>query len=829
MQPAESVAGRAATLREQIARHDRLYYELDQPEIKDAEYDLLFRELQALEYEHPELRTPDSPTQRVGGKPLDGFMPVRHVVPMKSIHTETDTTENGALVFDETVRKRLGLSQLAPPIEYIAELKFDGLAINLRYENGLLVQAATRGDGETGEDVTQNVRTIRDVPLQLHPKPKPIANQPSLFDVPSAPDVLEVRGEVYMRRDQFDAFNARAIEAGEKVLINPRNAAAGSIRQLDPTVAGKRPLSFFAYGIGEVRGWDLPATHSELLDALAAFGLPISEDRKICIGPKDLVDFHSLIATRRALLAFDIDGVVYKVNSRALQTELGWNEREPRWAVAHKYPAEEALTTVQDIEVQVGRTGKLTPVARLAPVFVGGVTVTNATLHNFFELRRKKVRKNDTVIVRRAGDVIPEIVSVLTDRRSFDTRPYFIKKTCPVCGSAVVRQKGEVDYRCTGGLYCPAQRKQAILHFASRSAMNIDGLGEQVIDQLVEKGLVSTIADLYLLSAEQLVGLDRLGEKSAKTLVSEVKKSLSPPLDRFIFALGIPGVGEITARSLANFFRSVEILRNVSEQCYLLVQDVGVDTARSIRGFFNQSHNNEVIHELFSPKIGLRPIPSRQSIPLLSLDLVIDASRLINPVGGGFLPDGLGVSRLSEIAKEYSDPYDFINQSNEVIFKKTNVSLESIFIAKKRLESNQGQRLLRDLKEVGVLFMRKKSEKLLRILRSKSNFSEEEIASLGESEGWDWVYANSPVKSSAAERDLQEVCFTGMSASQKDDLAKVAETNDLKVVTSVTKNLSYLVVGDNPGPAKLQKAEKQGAKVLSIEQFQRLIQTGELP
>ncbi|OYW31868.1 MAG: DNA ligase (NAD(+)) LigA, partial [Methyloversatilis sp. 12-65-5] len=445
MSSAESATERAAALRAQIARHDRLYYELDAPEIPDAEYDRLFRELQALEAEHPALRTPDSPTQRVGGKPLPAFAPVRHVVPMLSIRTETDTESTGALNFDARVRRELKLDDTQPPVEYAAELKFDGLATNLRYERGVLVLAATRGDGETGEDVTQNVRTIHEVPLTLVPQ---LPSQgPSLFDAPGLPEVLEVRGEVYMRRDRFDAFNLRADAAGEKTLVNPRNAAAGSIRQLDPAIAARRPLSFFAYGLGEVQGWNVPATHAGVLDALAAFGLPVCAHRAVCSGADALAAFHARIADARPGLPFDIDGVVYKVNSLALQQKLGFVTREPRWAVAHKYPAQEALTTVQDIEVQVGRTGKLTPVARLAPVFVGGVTVTNATLHNESEIRRKDVHVGDTVVVRRAGDVIPEVVSVLSDRRPPHARAFSMPMNCPVCGSDVVREEGEIDHR----------------------------------------------------------------------------------------------------------------------------------------------------------------------------------------------------------------------------------------------------------------------------------------------------------------------------------------------------------------------------------------------
>ena len=591
-----AVLARAGELRAQIARHDRLYYELDEPEIPDAEYDRLFRELQALEAEYPALRTADSPTQRVGGKPLDSFAPVRHVVPMLSIRTETDTEASGALNFDARVRRELGLTEDAPPVEYAAELKFDGLAINLRYENGVLVLAATRGDGETGEDVTQNVRTIRDVPLAL--TPLPTKGQPSLFDASGLPEVLEVRGEVYMRRDDFDAFNARAIEAGEKTLVNPRNGAAGSIRQLDPAIAAKRPLSFYAYGLGEVRGWTLPDTHAGVLDALAAFGLPVSEHRAVCSGGEALAAFHARIAEARPTLPFDIDGVVYKVNSLALQQRMGFVTREPRWAVAHKYPAQEALTTVQDIEVQVGRTGKLTPVARLAPVFVGGVTVTNATLHNESEIRRKDVHVGDTVIVRRAGDVIPEVVSVLSDRRPADARAFSMPSHCPVCGSDVVREEGEVDHRCTGGLYCSAQRKQALLHFAQRRAMDIEGLGDKLVEQLVDGGLIRSLPDLYRLGVLKLAELDRMAVKSAENLVTALEQSKRTTLGRFLFGLGIRHVGEATAKDLARHLGSMDRIMDASVEELAQVPDVGPVVAASIHTFFAQPHNREVVEQL---------------------------------------------------------------------------------------------------------------------------------------------------------------------------------------------------------------------------------------
>ncbi|MBW8363661.1 MAG: NAD-dependent DNA ligase LigA [Rhizobium sp.] len=575
-------------MRREIERHNYAYYVLDQPTVPDAEYDRLFRELQALETEHPELVTPDSPTRRVGGKPLDAFPKVRHAVPMLSIRTETDTEASGAQAFDARVRKELGLDEHDPPVGYAAELKFDGLAINLRYEHGVLVQAATRGDGETGEDVTQNIRTVHAIPLRLR------------MELP--PAVLEVRGEAFMRRDDFERYNAKQREAGKDTLVNPRNGAAGSIRQLDPKLAAQRPLSFFAYGLGEVQGWTLPPTHSAMLDALEALGVPVCAERRVCLGADELVTFHDDIAARRDQLPFDIDGVVYKVNRFDLQRTLGFVTREPRWAVAHKYPAQEQLTTVLGIDVQVGRTGALTPVARLAPVFVGGVTVTNATLHNQDEIDRKDVRVGDTVIVRRAGDVIPEVVAAVVERRPQpEPSRYNILHSypvCPVCGSHVVRIEGEAAARCTGGLYCPAQRKQALLHFAGRRAMDIEGLGDKLVDQLVERGLVHSPADVYGLSLDTLAGLERMAEKSAANLVAAIGTSKATTLARFIFALGIRNVGEATAKDLAQYFGSLDKLIAATETDLMAVRDVGPIVAQSIVQFFAEPHNLEVVGRL---------------------------------------------------------------------------------------------------------------------------------------------------------------------------------------------------------------------------------------
>lgn len=586
MPATREAAERAEALRAEIERHNYAYYVLDAPTVPDAEYDRLFRELQALEAQYPELQTSDSPTLRVGGRPLPEFAPVRHAVPMLSIKTETDTGPEGARSFDARVRRVLGLEEGAPPVEYAAELKFDGLAVSLRYEEGVLVRAATRGDGETGEDVTQNVRTIRRIPLRLRG---------------AGPSVLEVRGEVFMSRPDFERYNARQRALGKPTLVNPRNGAAGSIRQLDPKMAAERPLSFYAYGVGETRGWQLPASHGGVLDALEAFGIPVCEHRVVARGAEELIGFHARILALRDTLPFDIDGVVYKVNALVLQERLGFVSREPRWAVAHKYPAQEEMTQVLGIEVQVGRTGAITPVARLAPVFVGGVTVTNATLHNEDEVRRKDVRIGDTAIVRRAGDVIPEVVAVVKEKRSGSEVPFVMPTTCPVCGSVIQRLPDEAVARCTGGLYCPAQRKQAVLHFASRRALDIEGLGEKLVDQLVERQMVETVADLYdplRINAEALSGLERMGGKSAQNVVEAVERSKDTTLARLIYALGIRNVGEATAKDLARHFGSIEALMGAGVEELQRVPDVGPVVAESIAGFFAESHNREVIARL---------------------------------------------------------------------------------------------------------------------------------------------------------------------------------------------------------------------------------------
>jgi DNA ligase (NAD+) len=574
-----SVSERIRTLRAEIERHNRQYYVLDAPLISDAEYDQLFRELQALEAEHPQLLSADSPTQRVGAAPLSEFATVAHATPMLSLNNAFAEAEVAA--FDRRVRE--GLAAIGE-VDYAAEPKFDGLAISLNYEQGVLVRGATRGDGATGEDVTANLRTVRSIPLHLQGS--------------GWPAVLEVRGEVLMWRSDFERMNARQREHAEKEFVNPRNAAAGSLRQLDPRITARRPLRFFAYGVGGIAATGLPATHSVLLDRLAEWGFPVAPERRRVTGLTGLIAYYVEIARRRESLPYAIDGVVYKVDDLAAQERLGFVSRAPRFAIAHKFPAEEAVTELLDISIQVGRTGALTPVARLVPVFVGGVTVTNATLHNEDEVLRKDLCIGDTVVVRRAGDVIPEVVRVLPERRPAVARRFVMPQTCPVCGSQVVRHPDEAVARCSGGLYCPAQRKQALLHFASRRALDIEGLGDKLVEQLVECGIVRTPADLYRLGLLALANLERMAEKSAGNLLASIEQSKQTTLARFIYALGIRNVGEATARDLARHFGSLDRLLAADEGQLLQVPDVGPIVAQCLRQFFDEPHNLEVIEQL---------------------------------------------------------------------------------------------------------------------------------------------------------------------------------------------------------------------------------------
>ncbi|MDI9855085.1 NAD-dependent DNA ligase LigA [Comamonas sp. 17RB] len=586
----KAVVAKVQALRTQLQQWAHEYYVQDAPTVPDGEYDRVFQQLQGLEGAYPQLITPDSPTQRVIGAVLDGLTPVRHVVPMLSIRTETDTEATGAEAFDARIRRELELGDSAPAVEYVCEPKFDGLAMSLRYEQGRLVHAVTRGDGEVGEEVTHNIRTIRQIPLTLP------------TGAGGVPPVLEVRGEVYMRRADLEKLNARQEAAGAKLFANPRNAAAGAVRQLDSNIAAQRPLSFFAYGMGDVtpvaEGGPQFGTHYALLQQLKAWGFPVAPQVQIAHGAAELVAFHARMGAERATLPYEIDGVVYKVNSLAQQRQLGFVTREPRWAVAHKYPAEEMPTVMEGIDVQVGRTGKLTPVARLAPVAVGGVVVTNATLHNLFETRKKGVRVGDTVIVRRAGDVIPEVVGRVPGTRAAYVPNFRMPAACPICGSAVVREKGEANHRCTGGLFCAAQRKEALLHFAARRAMDIEGLGDKLVDQLVDGNVVRTLPDLYKLGLTSLVALDRMAEKSAQNVLDALEKSKSTTLPRFLFGLGIRNVGEATAKDLARHFGLLDAIMDASVEQLLEVRDVGPIVADSIHTFFAQPHNREVVEQL---------------------------------------------------------------------------------------------------------------------------------------------------------------------------------------------------------------------------------------
>ncbi len=578
MKTAPSAAARVRELRQQIDHHNYRYHVLDDPEVSDAEYDRLMQELKALEAQYPDLITRDSPTQRVGATPVGELEEVVHSTPMLSL--DNAFAEEDLLGFDRRVRERLETEE---EIEYSAEPKLDGLAVSFRYEKGKLVLAATRGDGMRGENVTHNVRTIRAVPIELRAKP---------------PELLEVRGEVFMPIAGFKAMNERALAKGEKTFVNPRNAAAGSLRQLDPRLAAMRPFDVFFYSVGEIKGWKLPARHSEALEQLREWGLKISPLLRTVKGAAGCLQYYRDIGAKRATLPYEIDGVVYKVNRFVQQRELGFVARAPRWAIAHKFPAHEENTVVRGVEFQVGRTGALTPVARLEPVFVGGVTVSNATLHNMDEVRRKDVRIGDTVVIRRAGDVIPEVVKVIVDRRPADAKLVELPAQCPVCGSDVEREEGEAVARCTGGLFCAAQRKESLRHFAGRRAMDIDGLGSKIIDQLVEREIVESPADLYGLTVEQFAGLERMGERSAANLLAALERSKSTTLPRFLYALGIRDVGEATAAALAEHFGSLESLQDASAEQIQETPDVGPIVAAHVRHFFEQEHNREVIRAL---------------------------------------------------------------------------------------------------------------------------------------------------------------------------------------------------------------------------------------
>ncbi len=582
------------TLRQDLRRYEYEYHVLDNPTIPDAEYDRLFHQLKALEAAYPELITADSPTQRVGAKPLSGFAQIRHEIPMLSLDNAFSDEEFYAFV--KRIEDRL--IRLPDPLTFCCEPKLDGLAVSILYVNGVLTQAATRGDGTTGEDITANIRTIRNIPLQL------------LMDNP--PTRLEVRGEVFMPHAGFERLNQQALEKGEKTFANPRNAAAGSLRQLDPKITSKRPLVLNAYGIGIAEGVDLPNTHYERLQWLKSIGIPVNPEIRLCNGTDEVLDFYRDIQNKRSSLGYDIDGTVLKINDISLQEKLGFISKAPRWAIAYKFPAQEELTRLNDVEFQVGRTGAITPVAKLEPVFVAGVTVSNATLHNGDEIERLDIAIGDTVVIRRAGDVIPQIIGVLHDRRPADARPIIFPKTCPVCDSAIVRIEGEAVARCTGGLFCAAQRKEALKHFVSRKAMDIDGVGGKLIEQLVDRELVHTPADLFKLDLTTLTRLERMGTKSAENALASLEKAKKTTLARFIFALGIREVGEATALNLANHFKTLEALQNADLEALQQVPDVGEVVANRILAFWHEPHNVAVVNDLIAQGVHWETVETKE-------------------------------------------------------------------------------------------------------------------------------------------------------------------------------------------------------------------------
>lgn len=777
----EDATARAKVLRRELERHSHAYYELDAPLISDAAYDKLFQELQLIEATFPDLQTVDSPTLRVGGAPQAVLLPVRHVVPMLSIRTETDTGRSGAVSFDTQKRKELGLTDDDQLIEYCAELKFDGLAVNLRYENGLLVQAATRGDGEVGEDVTLNIRTIRKIPLHLKGE---------------VPKVLEVRGEVYMTRRDFERYNAKQRAAGKPTLVNPRNGAAGSIRQLDPAMTRERPLSFFAYGLGETQGWNLPKRQSEILDELSKFGLPVCERRAVVFGAVGLIEFHERIRDLRDSLPFDIDGVVYKVNSVALQSRLGFVTREPRWAVAHKYPAEEALTTVEGIDVQVGRSGAITPVARLEPIFVGGVTVTNATLHNEDIVKGLGIDIGDQVWVRRAGDVIPEIVSVA--KKAVPDSVFAMPSTCPVCQSPLVRQDGEAKYYCTGGLFCPAQQRRSIEHFVSRRALDIEGLGERLISALSDSGYLKRPSDVFRLTRNQLLSLDGVGEKLADKLLREISNRRVVSLNRFIYGLGIPGIGESTAKNLAGFFGDIGKLVNASEPTFLLVRDVGIDSSRTLFAFLSETNNRIEIDRLLDSECGVKfSVDPTYKPPCVSIAAILKALRPIKKSLAGrmeLVPDGLGLNREAKIGAAFPSPQALAASSPKDICENAGVPVDSAEIALSRLASTRGASLLRDLVSLGISFEETDS------IQTQS----------GPLAGMTFVITGS---------------FESMS---RIEAKSMIEASGGKVTGSVTGRTSYLVLGNEGGGTKLSDAERFRVPVIGLQALVKMIQPSPL-
>ena len=742
----DAACERAAWLRTEIARHNHRYYVLDDPEIPDAEYDRLFSELQALETRYPDLTTPDSPTQRVGAAPLSAFAQVRHRLPMISLANAMSDEELAD--FDRRVVAAL---PGAESVLYTAEPKLDGLAMSIRYEEGLLVQAATRGDGSTGEDVTANVRTVKSVPLRLVGE--------------AWPAVLEVRGEVYMSREGFERLNKDAAERGERVFANPRNAAAGSLRQLDPRVTATRPLRFCCYGWGEI-SIDAGESQYTMLQRLAGWGIPISKELRQVEGPDGCRAYFEDLERRRDALPYEIDGVVFKVDRIADQARLGATARHPKWAIARKFPAQEALTVVESVEFQVGRTGAVTPVARLRPVQVGGVTVANATLHNMDEVTRKDVWVGDTVVVRRAGDVIPEVVSVLVERRPPDAVPVEMPAHCPVCGSDVLRPPGEVVARCTGGLYCPAQRKQAIRHFASRRAMDIDGLGEKLVEQLVDSGLVREPADLYRLTAEQLAGLDRMGERSAANLIEALERSKSTRFARFIFALGIPDVGETTAQALAARFSGIAELERARESDFVHdrgVKGVGQETASALHRFLAEHPQIEAQGDLADWLAGLK------------------------------LP-GLTPARAQALAESFHD-----------LRALRAAELEDLYFNSVRRVEGIGPVVAAEI--AGFFAQAHNREAIARLLAA----------------GIQWPEAPTPAQDTdALPLAGKTMVITGTLSRSRDEIAARLKNAGARVTNTVSKKTDYLIAGEAAG-SKLEKAQSLGVAILDETMLNALL------
>lgn len=755
----KDISKRVRELREALELHNYRYYALDDPAISDEAYDRMFIELQELESRYPEIISPDSPTQRVGSEPLAEFSQITHHSPMRSLTNAFEEEEVKA--FDRRLRDELGLDE----IEYEAEPKFDGVAVSLTYREGHFLQGATRGDGNTGEDITLNLRTVRSIPLKIRKPP--------------FPERFDVRGEVIMLKKEFAALNREQENQGEKMFVNPRNAAAGSLRQLDPRMTAARRLAFFAYGVDGSFGSQWPTTQSAWLDFLRDRHFPVSPHRAVVRGIGGLLNFYSQIEAARAGLPYEIDGVVYKVNDLALQSRLGFVARAPRFALAHKFRAQEAVTEVLAVEVHVGRTGAVTPVARLRPVFVGGVTITNATLHNEDEIRRKDVRVGDQVVVRRAGDVIPEVLRVVMERRTPEAREFVMPESCPVCGSRILRPEGTVVARCTGGLFCPAQRKQALLHFAGRRAMDIQGLGEKLADQLVDRGWVQTPADLYRLKEESLAELDRMGSLSARNLISAIEKSRQTTLPRFIFALGIPNVGEKTAKDLADFFGNMDRLTEARTRTLQFVRDVGPEVAQSIVGFFSEGHNREVIQKLRDG--GVRWTDERQATCLLPVSASEFIRRLSIPGIGGGAAEGL--------ALRFKNLEAFLRADEKTL----------------RTDSKLSE---------------KAAEAVVAFLRDPENRS-----FLTQLREWrmNWTENETPGPASSDPIRGKVFVLTGtLSGMSREEARERIEERGGRVTGSVSNKTDYVVAGSDPG-SKETKARELGVRIIGEEEFRRLM------